>query len=352
MFRNIARLMLLLVICQMASCSDAPEQVLPDGPLAELRLSAGTRGEGDVETLNQIRIYMGTGTGASATAAEGNFTKVNDSWTSSGTMVKAGVGYSIFGYTPITGISFTSTIAPAAGGYSYGAVMTLTDVPTVLKDDLRAVVGVYDVQPTTDTEIIAGTAEPAEIPRGSFAYEGKADDNYVCLLLAHLYAAVDIKALVSSEEYLALRHIRIKKVEVDCNSKTTLTLTMNSSSVVASNFLTVATPTAMTPQTYELFNDATGLVLTGTAQTDPLATVYMAPTTEALPFVIKTTYDVLSADESKVIREGQTAENKVSISLLRGQRKTLTLKVDPTYLYQLWESDPDNPSIKISIATP
>jgi len=70
---------------------------------------------------------------------------------------------------------------------------------------------------------------------------------------------------------------------------------------------------------------------------------------------LRSTYDVYDKKDN-LIREGCKAENAISLEsvfgtstpMQRGHRRTVTLKVDPTYLYMLSEPDLDNPTVKVA----
>jgi hypothetical protein len=71
-------------------------------------------------------------------------------------------------------------------------------------------------------------------------------------------------------------------------------------------------------------------------------------------FTLVCQYDVYDTN-GNLIRENQTAENKINvnslftttISLQRGTRYILYLTVNPTYLYMMSEPDLDNPTIEV-----
>ena len=99
-----------------------------------------------------------------------------------------------------------------------------------------------------------------------------------------------------------------------------------------------------------LYNNTEGLLLTTSYQ--PLQG-YMAPI-GMTEFTLVSQYDVYDTN-GNLIRENQTAENKINvnslftttISLQKGTRYILYLTVNPTYLYMMSEPDLDNPTIEI-----
>jgi hypothetical protein len=71
-------------------------------------------------------------------------------------------------------------------------------------------------------------------------------------------------------------------------------------------------------------------------------------------FKLRSTYDVFDKQEN-LIRQGCHAENTIDlrqhfgneINTMRGNRYSLTLTVQPTYLYMLSEPDLDDPTVTL-----
>ena len=100
------------------------------------------------------------------------------------------------------------------------------------------------------------------------------------------------------------------------------------------------------------FNDAEGTVLTTTSANltlkigtdeEELHEIFVSPALSNSMMLV-CTYDVYDK-KNNLVREGCTAENKLPVSLVRGQMVTVNLTVNPTYLYVLSEPDLDNPTI-------
>ena len=273
-----------------------------------------------------------------------------DKWASN-VYVTSGTHYYLYGFMPRE-MAADASITAYNSDYENGAVLTIDDIQLITPADPCLVVGVQDVG-TEDTNGTITPTDDGEVKLGTFSYTGKQRGaNFVRLLLDHLYAGIHFKLLVN-EGYSELRSIHLRKFEFKCTAYSTadckVTVQANST---GNNPITDITYSNLVsgPISAEIFD---GDALIPTSPADPLDVLgCFAPTLADVSdnLSIVTTFDVYDK-EGNLVREGATAENHLPISishLTRGQVYTLTITVNPTYLYQLSDPDLDNPTIKIS----
>lgn len=255
----------------------------------------------------------------------------------------------IYGYSPATiGLC---TISPAEGtSYRNGAVMKLTSLSAASGNDLCVIVGVR--HGTTK----AATDDTPE--KGQFFFN-MASENYVSLLLDHLFARIDFKIKVGAE-YSKMRFIKIKKLELRSTYELTGVTVKLTPTATDVSYTTVAAP-ADAPSTGVLYdftvdaNNPNGKDLTVDGTLFP---GFFAPgdgVAKGLSLVC--TYDVYAIDivNNKIgtrVREDCVAVNDLSgltglATMTRGKRTSINLTVEPTYLYVLADDELDTPSIKI-----
>jgi hypothetical protein len=283
---------------------------------------------------------------------EGNFVYNTDSKTWTSTIgVKKDENY-IYGFSPSDAAAGTiSPITSGAVDYSAGAVMTLNNLNAVGGNDLCVVVG---VKGTTK----GATAEEAVTPDfGVFEFTKQGTNNYVSLLLDHLYAAIELKIKIGTR-YSELRDICLKKMELQSAktvSQAIVTLTAKDDGTIPITAVSYTTTT--NPQSnmvYDYGTDASttkGIELS--KDEEKTFTSYCAPITGMGSSNLKLicTYDVYNKKGTKV-RENCVAENSLAglsgLTIARGAKSVINLTVEPTYLYQLSEDELDNPVIKVS----
>ena len=289
--------------------------------------------------------------------AKGVFSFQDSKWGSSFYLPQAG-SYYLYGFMSNGGN--LDNLTPAAEGYNAGATLNMTGLPTATSHDICVIVG---VKKGVETPASSGNYSGIGIQVGQFGYTIDAGQNHVFLLCDHLYAALRLRIKVD-ETYHALRHIKLKKVWVkDCKNGEGNTLTSKSNAVISllSNdtgaspiqsldFTNDGTNTVVDMEQSPLYDNTEGLDLTTEYK---YVQGYMAPI-GMTEFTLVSQYDVYDTN-GNLIRENQTAENKIRISslftattsLVRGTRYTLKLTVNPTYLYMLSEPDLDNPTIEV-----
>ena len=262
--------------------------------------------------------------------------------------VASGDDYYIYGYMPAY---VTCTIAPNTS-YPDGAILTFTDVPSVMSEDFSVITGVFDHEGSATT---SGT-----LKAGTFAYTGRASgENFVSLMFDHLFGALNINLKVDPD-YAALRTIKLKELKMRTSnasgpskSKTTVIVTLNKTTdgttPISDNGVTF-TSSGDDMDDVSFFLSATGKELT---------TAYNSFMGHFMPkgitsFVLTSVYDVYDKNDN-LIRKDCTAENKLKIKTLfnqdetiRGYRYNVNMIIKPTYLYMLSDPDLDSPTTHLN----
>lgn len=347
----------LVVACSSDDRQDVHEpeplpqpQPQPDEPMFSLEMAAGTRTEGDEEDEvipPSVHVYVTTNDAATTNKfTEGDFFKTTTGWSSTAS-VKTGVAYYIYGFAPSDIATGSLAYLDGATDYTGGAKLTLDDMNPVANSDVGIVVGVRGISNLSEASSITAN----DITTGSFRYDGQNDgENFICLKLSHLYAALAIRGQVS-EAYDELRTIKIKKMALKSNytkPQAVITLTAGqgiSGTINWSGFTSGNTTTAEVTifESDETDNEAIQPI-TLTTSVQNICTGYLVGNQIVM---LTTTYDILDKF-GNTVRQNCTATNHIDLSRLpSGEKRELTLKIDPTYLYQLTEPDPDSPTIKI-----
>lgn len=283
-----------------------------------------------------------------------------DQWKSN-IYVNPGTEYFMYGFMPRE-TAETAHISPLSlsDQYANGAILDIDKLNIVTPADLCVVVGVEQV-PGVETS--PGSYVPqstGNVQFGAFKYESQAKgQNFVRLLLDHLYAALHFKMQVN-DVYSGLRKIKLRKVEFETTKGKTVDVEIKF--------------TANNTGAYPIVNEAEDINYTNTESGTSSATIFDKPDGEWIPavtegkpldvpgffapiidgivntFSIVVTYDVYMPDGTTLVRGGCTARNKVpNISPInRGEKYTINLTINPTYLYQLANPDLDNPTIKLT----
>lgn len=289
-----------------------------------------------------------------------------------------GASYYLYGYIPKEDVGSASI--EGNSNYSDGAVLTLSGLNTVTPSDVCVIVGAkegdsYSSDVTTGQfDVRAKTAVKAS------SAETPSETNYIYLLFDHLYTALRFNFTVDAD-YDALRTIKLRRLEMracnedyteyvaeQCNA--TITLEKNSSglSPIASVTYGSLSQTAISPSNpdagyvaiYQWDNIANTdadntheVILANGSYTSFLGC--FAPGSSCY-FQIRSTYDVFDK-KGNLIRRGCQAVNHVDLltifkeeaqQLRRGHCYSLSMKVQPTYLYMLSDPDLDNPSLSIN----
>ena len=363
---TMALVMTLCSLFMVTGCTsdDVDDEEQPSGTLRLLSCStrAGGVDENYAFSSDGAKLWLAlTKSGDNSNIKYGTYTYNGSTWAPTNYIqVPAPGPYYLYGvYTPNAA---TCAITPSTD-YETGAVLTISDLPSLVKDgeDPCVVVGVQGV---TDPNTTWGVTE------GSFGYTGKKENNKdnVHLLLDHLYASLSFSFTID-EEYAKLRTIKLKKLEIATPTttydKVKLTVTVTGNNTGTSPIASVAVETVEGSGTPAI----TTAVLFESSEGHDISSPF--PTSESLPgacfavfasssadritkLKLKSTYDVYDRKGNKIV-ENRESVNALDVNALfgsttpdRGIRQPVKLKVNPTYLYILSDPDLDNPTITIS----
>lgn len=266
-------------------------------------------------------------------------------WISSA-KVKNGAKYDVFGFMPEAGvagssISYSSTVTPFTGT----TTMTLSGIKAANAYDVCFVVGASN-----------GTDAPTV---GSYTYTGKDVGNHLYLKLDHLFAEIQFKFRINAD-YGDLRKIRLNKVTLKTASISTVDVTIRHTAgqpvELASTDWTLHTATGGSQtQIFPKTSDDDLILLTTDFQEIP---GYLCPLAvgDDMGYAIEVEYDVFDAHcsdtdiengDATPIRANQKAtnqwKNNTTFHVERGTKYTVNCTVNPTYLYQLTDTDLDSP---------
>jgi len=250
--------------------------------------------------------------------------------------------YHVYGYVPKQA---AASVSLSGSDFTSGAVLTLNDVQTVTPYDLCVIVAAKDAE---------------DIVRGDFTFH--TSQNKLYLLFDHLFSALKFDFKVDAE-YNALRTIKITKLELmafESDNETRLksrysaVIRLNQNGTGDSPVESVVyTPDVSSgPMSYQTLYDGAEVELKTDVETSFMGCFVPGGSTY---FMLRTTYNVYDK-AGNLIRERCEAENAInvraifkmaSIELARGHMYSLTITVNPTYLYVLSDPDLDNPTIKI-----
>ena len=344
----------------LVGCSDDSDRV--DGETDVLQLVPYTRGMevspaatrtvtlpggySNYEGPNSIGVYMTTADAAPEEVR--SFSYAYHAWNSQ-VNVTNGTQYYIYGYMPVNeNVNCTISKRPESKPYSEGAVLSFNNLPPVMAGDFSVITGVQQVSSATPEN---DSQESVSLTAGNFSYRGRASgQNFVCLMLDHLYSCVRFKFLVDAT-YNELRTIKLKEVKL--KTEPLLTYPLAVTMIAGGAFSPVwGEPTSYSSDFVTLFSSVEGEALPASVEATEQVEVdgYFAPFTDVSNnFVLKCTYDVYDKDEN-CTRVGCVAVNKLPadvVDALENRRTVFTLTVTPTYLYVLSEPDLDNPTIEV-----
>ena len=346
--------LLLLSGCSGGSSGDD----VPPSEQSYLQLGAVTRTDGAFGIPNatnpasNIQLFLATQTTLVEPVAGSLYSYSTDHWSSlTPFSVKENTQYYLYGYMPA---SISATQSAPEGGYSNGMNLTLSNLPAITTDDVCVLVGVQRVG-----------ANPTGLPtvtEGQYGFlTGIKGQNYLNLLMAHLYAKVKVSFKIDSE-YAELRSIHLKKVTLTSKYANSASVTVNlrSGQGIGSPAFPSGSEGAV-EQTVTLLD--TEKILDKSFVTTPLTLdipAYCRPMAGdgTYNLTLTTTYDVYDTKGSILgeetseneIKTERTSVNKVTLNMSEvgpGQEKVLVLTVKPTYLYVLSDNDADNPTISL-----
>ena len=354
-------------LLQLLACADDGSEV-PQGNT--LHLQSVTRADGDVSSthLNEGHILMYV-TANGANPITYTYDNTGTGWGNVGPSIKEDTQYYLYGYMPASIVdtdkrSLTVDDADLNGDYSKGANLTLGGLPIFTEEDICVVVRAQRITSAEDNPDMEDQVEAYKTTGSNFAYlSGSANENYVNLLMDHLYVQLQLRFNVESE-YYALRHIHLKSVKLRSSYGPYVNATVKFRN---GKRLTDHVGYATTGPDTQEFTLLTGgdMELASTEASSPTALLKTVNCPHCLFDVkedndtyltIESTYDVYDNNvttehpNGNLIRQNCTVTNRVKRrdKATPGMRKTLTLTVAPTYLYMLSEPDLDNPTVKIN----
>ena len=362
---TMALVMTLCSLFMVTGCTsdDVDDEEQPSGTLRLLSCStrAGGVDENYAFSSDGAKLWLAlTKSGDNSNTRYGTYSYNGSTWAPTNYIQVPGPGpYYLYGvYTPNAA---TCAITPSTD-YATGAVLTISDLPALVKDgeDPCVVVGVQGV---TDPNTTWNVTE------GSFGYTGVKLNNKdnVHLLLDHLYASLSFSFTIDAE-YAELRTIKLKKLEIETSAttydKVKLTVTVTGNSTGSSPITSVTTEKegSAAATSVVLFdkteNSDEHYILTTSMPSEPLSSacfaVFSSSEDKINSLKLKSTYDVYDRKGNKIV-ENRESVNALDVNALfgsttpdRGIRQPVKLKVNPTYLYILSDPDLDNPTITIS----
>ena len=341
--------LLMLVSCTEDSSNDVPQRV-------SLHLLSVTRTGDDLDHLENGSLKLFVTTPDKTSYQFGVFSWTTE-WETNDISVKENSQYYFYGYWP-SSLTCDVSATNLDNDFSKGADLTLSDLPVFTNQDILVIVGVKKVSEDDTPHTIA--------TEGNYGYmSGLSGNNYVNLLMDHLYSQVKMKFCVA-KDYYALRRIHLKTVtlKTSYDTKVTATVRLRAGYGLADRVTyspAAATPPS-TPASWPLLNptdpddyvDIAEASDDGTAGTTLTNSVYcphyIFNNSDVGTYVtIESTYDVYDT-KGNPIRVGCTASNIVRLTdrITPGMIKTIMLVIEPTYLYVLGDPDLDNPTIKIT----
>ena len=353
--------LLLLSGCSGSSSEDDLQQ--PEQVALQLRAVTRTDGAFEIPDANKpassIKLFLATLTPTNEnpnnySLTEGSFSYKNSQWSSTNSLnpliVKEETPYYLYGYMPS---SISATPSAPDGDYSKGINLSFTGLPAITSDDICVLVGVQLVGANS-------TGLQTAVTEGQYGFRSNIKgQNYVNLLMAHLYAKLKVSFKIDPN-YAELRSIHLK--EVTLTSKyadgSSVTVNLRSGQGIGSPSFPSGSEGEI-KHTISLFKSSAIIpekVLDKALanQVDPVLALdlpaYCRPVAVEGTYnlTLTTTYDVYDLKGQNLGE--RVSENKIKFDVAEvkpGQEKKLVLTVKPTYLYVLSDNDADNPTITL-----
>lgn len=301
--------------------------------------------------------------------------KDENSWTTT-VNVKPGE-FRIFGYMPSNIGSVNAKIEKRTGAgttdsWTDGATMTIFNLSTVTPADVCVVVGVLKADvpnPVPDGWAPKPIDHPdviAALQQGTYAYQGTERDNYVYLLLDHLYTNINLELSVE-EKYSNLRTIVLKEVYMKTPVRETVdaVITLGSSRTKPIEDIHFTVPSGGSPTKAQVFPALPEYEQIVAVENHGVTSVpgYFAPGLTTQEFEFEFHYDVYDKAHlddlahypygGNLVRKDCIAINKWKLpgtGVMNGKSFKVTATIRPTYLFMLSEPDLDNPTVELNAA--
>lgn len=314
--------------CLFMGCTDSNTNESPGEPL---RIVGMTRSgdETNVSDPMSVKLFL----------ADGNTTPIPSdiltypTSTTTSLRVKPGADYHVFGFLPsnANGTNGNSSVAVN----SNTATLTIENLAPLSTDDVCVVIGVK-----------GKLASNEKVVAGSFKYhapENTEEGFGVSLLVDHLFAAMDFNLSVDAT-YDAIRTIKLKKVVMKSTGaqKVTavITLTMNNN---GTNPITNIefTPSGTAQDELILYKSEQGTALDVTTPIEFTGFYGAGISSLGSTLSIESTYDIYDKDGNLIDKDRKAVNNLATVltNITRGKKVKLNMKVIPTYLYVLSDSD-------------
>lgn len=330
------RILLFISALLISACSNDSDEIKePDNCLSMVSFTRGDEPSNPftvTEDYSPVGVFLVDGDGTTPMQSGRFVFKANETIWKSSIEVTSNHDYAIYGYAPADAVT-----ASISNQSLSGATLTFTHLPAVSSQDICFVVGVQQLENKTDAK---------NIPFGKFDFKGKGQNqNYVNLLMDHLYAAVCLQMTIGAE-YAQLRSIKIRKLELQTTKATATATVVLVSNTTNTSPVQSATYSGMTgtKSSATFFDSTEGEALNADEVKE--ATCCFVPDLDN-ELMLVTTYDVYDRHGNKISE--RTATNDLPpLDAARGQRVTLSLTIEPTYLYVLSDPDLDNPTVNVS----
>lgn len=249
--------------------------------------------------------------------------------------------YYVYGYMPRqAGIS--PEISATDSRYDNGATMTLKNASPVTAQDMCIITGVLtgvQTDPAT-TPVSFKPIDEVDVKVGYYQYNATETDNGMYLIFDHVFSKMTMKMQVD-ESYNEMRTIKVTKMAMTGSSPS-----INIQVVYTNNGSAPTVTVTQNSDTYsiseQIFNSEKALT---TSPVD-LTSFYCADVLTSV--TLTTTFDVYDKEGNK-LRSNCSTSNTIHISKMEaGKSYTLTATIKPTYLYQLSETDLDQPTVEIN----
>lgn len=273
--------------------------------------------------------------------------------------IKPGQFY-IFGYMPSNTGGISTSIDRRTKNWADGAVMHIKNLNTVTPADVCVVVGVLKQPDGFDKAHPWGIDDVTNIVpnihQGAYGYQGTDKENYVYLLLDHLYANVNLE-LSLDPEYAKLRNIVLTGAYMKTPVKNivNLDITLGTNAQKPIESITFSEPTGPEPTNARLFPEGKTFLVSSDPANPTSIPGYFAPgmTTQSFDFEFHyNVYDKKGIDAEhpygNLVREKCVAINHWSLmgqTVEHGKSFKVTAIIQPTYLFMLSEPDLNNPTI-------
>ena len=316
--------------CLFMGCTDSNTNESPGEPL---RIVGMTRSgdETNVSDPMSVQLFLDDG---NTTPIPSDILTYPTSTTTS-LRVKPGADYHVFGFLPsnANGTNGNSSVAVN----SNTATLTIENLAPLSTDDVCVVIGVK-----------GKLASNEKVVAGSFKYhapENTEEGFGVSLLVDHLFAAMDFNLSVDAT-YDAIRTIKLKKVVMKSTGaqKVTavITLTMNNNGTnPITNIEFTPSGTAQDELILYQSENEQGTALDVTTPIEFTGFYGAGISSLGSTLSIESTYDIYDKDGNLIDKDRKAVNNLATVlsEITRGKKVNLNMKVIPTYLYVLSDTD-------------